>query len=156
MEGAKYEFRHALTYLFNLFDLFRAQYIELGGNKNKSIKLMDKIYEQIVYIKLVQLVDEEHTLEEEVDKLKEALCILLKFFENNEETAIVTIEKVSSINYEQAMQCTAEEFEATLLRLFHKILGQINIIIKKIWLDFNWRSAFSFGGATIGDSKIFN
>jgi hypothetical protein len=80
---------------------------------------MDKIYEQIVAVKLVKLIDEEHTLEEEVNELRESLCILLKFFEYNEKDSKpkVSAGKVFSINYEQAMEFTTDEFETTLKRL---------------------------------------
>ena len=77
---------------------------------------MDKIYEQIVAVKLVKLIDEEHTLEEEIYELRKSLCILLKFFESSENG---TIEKFFSVNNEQVLQCTIDEFEfeSTLKRL---------------------------------------
>ena len=126
MEGTKYELRLALSQLLNIFLLFRVRCSNLGSGEDKELKLhmqkLDKIYEQIVYIKLVQLIDEEHTLEEEVDELKNAICILLKFFDTTKADPIPTVleEKVISINFEQAMKCTADEFETALERYFLK------------------------------------
>ena len=99
--------------------------IELGASESKTLvshlQKLDDIFEQIVNVKINKLIDEEHTLEEEVDGLKEALCILLKFFDitSEDSTPILVSVKFFSISYQEAMQCTAEEFETILERLFN-------------------------------------
>jgi hypothetical protein len=90
----------------------------VGGRIEKLqeyLKKMHKIYTQIFEHKLVQLVDEEHSVEEEIHVLTEAVCILLKFYVK-EKNARKPSFKFSTISYDKAMKCSAEEMESTLSR----------------------------------------
>jgi hypothetical protein len=123
LEGTKYQLRLALSYLLHHFLLYRARCnIGFGTSEDEELKShiekLNIIYEHIVNVKLVQLVDAEYTLEEEIYELKEALCIIFKFFEISETEIMMTTEKVFSISYELVLQCTEDEIEITMKRLF--------------------------------------